>query len=74
MAYIKKTVLAKFPSKDKSGRKKSKIGKAKTHHDKRQEALNTMKSYPPAYNGWWYYQYFMDALKSKKEKQMKRGR
>tara|TARA_R100001594_G_scaffold132161_1_gene172211 strand:- start:760 stop:969 length:210 start_codon:yes stop_codon:yes gene_type:complete len=55
MAY-KKNVLAKFPSRDKSGRKKSN-GVTKIN-DKRKKAIDVFKPHPPANNGWWYYELF----------------
>jgi hypothetical protein len=38
---------------------------SKTTTDRRREDLEKWRSTEPYHNGWWYYQYFMDALKNK---------
>jgi hypothetical protein len=59
MVYIKKTTLAKFPSKIKNGKKKTKqIDNTTKGNDKRRQAINVFKPHPPANNGWWYYDLF----------------
>ena len=38
-------------------------------YDRRKKQLERLKAIPPAYNGWWIYEYFKDILSGKKDKE-----
>ena len=69
----KRTTLAKFPSRDKSGRKKLKEPKENrlTTYDRRIKAIKKLDG---RYNGWWIYQFCMGefSLNMNKNKPKKR--
>tara|TARA_E500000305_G_C3963878_1_gene208499 strand:+ start:471 stop:686 length:216 start_codon:yes stop_codon:yes gene_type:complete len=57
MAYNKST-FAKFPTKEKNGKKANQSKNVNKINDKRKQAVDAFKPHPPAYNGWWYYEMF----------------